>query len=163
MKIKKFLSIILSFAIILTTVAIMPFKGDAGVKSEFVASYFGTYDGTTPMEFKISSYDIENGTFVGYLYIDDSLVKIDRYVSGRAYFYGLYYECHIEFDYRWIFTTYDAAFNLRIDPYTGTVTGDGGGGMLFFSDTINLKGTVDKFYNSSFSYNKNDMKMCMAL
>ncbi len=43
MKIKKLLSIILSFAIILTTVAIMPFKGDAGVKSEFVASYSGTY------------------------------------------------------------------------------------------------------------------------
>ena len=43
MKINKFLSIILSFAIILTTVAIMPFKGDAGVKSEFVVSYSGTY------------------------------------------------------------------------------------------------------------------------
>lgn len=43
MKIKKLLSIILSFAIILTTVAIMPFKGDAGVKSEFVALYSGTY------------------------------------------------------------------------------------------------------------------------
>ena len=43
MKIKKFLSIILSFAIVLTTAAIMPFKGDAGVKSEFVASYSGTY------------------------------------------------------------------------------------------------------------------------
>lgn len=43
MKIKKLLSIILSFAIILTTVAIMPFKGDAGAKSEFVASYSGTY------------------------------------------------------------------------------------------------------------------------
>lgn len=43
MKMKKLLSIILSFAIILTTVAIMSFKGDAGVKSEFVASYSGTY------------------------------------------------------------------------------------------------------------------------
>ena len=163
MKTKKFLSIILSFAIISTTVVVIPFKSKASPKSAFVASYSGTYDGSTPMEFKISSYDTENGTFVGYLRIDDSLVNIDQYVSGRAYFYGPYYECHIEFDYRWIFTTYDAAFNLRIDPYTGTVTGDGGGGMLFFSDTINLKGTVDKFYNSSFSYNEDDMKMCMAL
>ena len=163
MSIRKFLSIILSFAIISTTVATLPFRSNASEKSEFVALYSGTYDGSTPMEFKILSYDMENGTFVGYLYIDDSLVKIDRYVSGRAYFYGPYYECHIEFDYRWLFTTYGAAFNLRIDPYTGTVTGDGGGGMLFFSDTINLKGTVDKFYNSSFSYNKNDMKMCMDL
>lgn len=40
---KKLLSIILSFSIISTTVAIMPFKGDAGAKSEFVASYSGTY------------------------------------------------------------------------------------------------------------------------
>lgn len=43
MKIKKLLSIILSFAIILTTVAIMPFKGDASPKSAFVALYSGTY------------------------------------------------------------------------------------------------------------------------
>lgn len=43
MSIRRFLSIILSFAIILTTVAIMPFKGDAGAKSEFVASYSGTF------------------------------------------------------------------------------------------------------------------------
>ena len=43
MSIRRFLSIILSFAIILTTVATMPFKGDAGVKSDFVASHSGTY------------------------------------------------------------------------------------------------------------------------
>lgn len=163
MKIKRILSIILSFAIISTTIAAIPFKSNASTKSSFVASYSGTYDGTTPMEFKISSYDTENGTFVGYLRIDDSLVNIDQYVSGRAYFYGPYYECHIEFDYRWIFTTYDAAFNLKVDPFAGTVTGEGGGGMLFFSETIYLTGTVDKFYNSSFSYNEDDMKLCMTL
>lgn len=43
MKTKKFLSIILSFAIILTTVATLPFRSNAGEKSEFVALYSGTY------------------------------------------------------------------------------------------------------------------------
>lgn len=43
MKTKKFLSIILSFAIILTTVVVIPFKSKASPKSEFVASYSDTY------------------------------------------------------------------------------------------------------------------------
>ncbi len=43
MKTKKFLSIILSFAIISTTVVVIPFKSKASPKSAFVALYSGTY------------------------------------------------------------------------------------------------------------------------
>jgi len=43
MKTKKFLSIILSFAITSTTVVVIPFKSKASPKSAFVASYSGTF------------------------------------------------------------------------------------------------------------------------
>ena len=43
MKIKRILSIILSFTIISTTIAAIPFKSNASTKSSFVASYSGTY------------------------------------------------------------------------------------------------------------------------
>ena len=43
MKIKRILSIILSFTIISTTIAAIPFKSNASTKSSFVASYSGTF------------------------------------------------------------------------------------------------------------------------
>lgn len=163
MKIKKFIALILSILIATLNIYIIPLSVEAKGPENYISSYVGTFDGDRPMQFKITSYDTNLQKFTGYLYLNDALIVIDREISGTAVFYPTYYECHFEFNYKWLFTSYDAAFNLKVDACAGKVTGEGGGGVLFYSDNILLTGDINRFYNESFSYSENDMKMCMSM
>lgn len=126
MKIKKFIALILSILIATLNIYIIPLSVEAKGPENYISSYVGTFDGDRPMQFKITSYDTNLQKFTGYLYLNDALIVIDREISGTAVFYPTYYECHFEFNYKWLFTSYDAAFNLKVDACAGKVTGEGG-------------------------------------
>ncbi len=161
MKLKRIISMLMSITILSTMFAFPTINSNAQPSSNF-AAFSGTYDYESPIEFKIYNVN-NNNTFLGNIKLNDTLATINKQVTGEIYFYDDYYTCKFTCSYRWLFTTYEAAFLFKIDPYDGTLTGEGGGGMLLFSDNISMKGTINKFYDKSLSYSEYDMKMCMAL
>ncbi|MGN1124456.1 MAG: hypothetical protein ACI4RR_08945 [Eubacterium sp.] len=126
-------------------------------------TYSGQYDNGQPMTFSISSVDLESKTFTGHVRIENSFATIDKDVSGSLNLQNDYFECSFSFSYHWWITNYDAVFTIKIDPFNGVATGDGGGGILIYSDEILMNTTVNKFYNKTLSYCEDDMKMCMDL
>lgn len=161
MNLKRIISIFMSITILSTMFAFPTINSNAQTENNF-AAFSGTYDYESPIEFKIYNVN-NNNTFLGNIKLNDTLATINKQVTGEIYFYDDYYTCKFTCSYRWLFTTYEAAFLFKIDPYDGTLTGEGGGGMLLFSDNISMKGTINKFYDKSLSYSEYDMKMCMAL
>ncbi|MGN0528409.1 MAG: hypothetical protein ACI4IE_04680 [Eubacterium sp.] len=161
MKSKKIVSIIVVISMVFSVFASFPLEAEANNNS-FSASYSGTYDSSSPMSFDIYNVDIEQRTFTGHIYIKGELATINKDISGNIAFYDDYYECDFQFKY-FLFTNYDAVFYIRIYPEKGIATGEGGGGIIIYSSAISLQGTVDKFYNKTFSYSEDDMKMCMEL
>lgn len=160
--IKKCLSIILSFAIILSVNAFSPIVSKAQNYS-YAAEYSGNYSSSTPFKFNIYSINKNDNTFSGHIKIEDPLVNIDKDISGEIDLYDTSYKCTFRFSYFWFITTYDALFDVTVCPLTGEAVGNGGGGILLASVDFKLNGTVDKFYNRNLSYNEDDMKLCMAM
>ena len=162
MKMKRTVSIVVFIIFMVSVFASFPIEAEAN-NNVFTSSYSGTYDASTPMEFDIYNVDLSNNTFSGHVKINHQLVTINKDISGTITLYSDYYVCCFGFSFYWFITTYDAAFNIRIDPFNGVATGDGGGGILIYSDEILMNGTVNKFYNKTLSYCEDDMKMCMSL
>ena len=128
MKLKRIISMLMSITILSTMFAFPTINSNAQPSSNF-AAFSGTYDYESPIEFKIYNVN-NNNTFLGNIKLNDTLATINKQVTGEIYFYDDYYTCKFTCSYRWLFTTYEAAFLFKIDPYDGTLTGEGGGGML---------------------------------
>ncbi|MGN1420994.1 MAG: hypothetical protein ACI4XC_05725 [Eubacterium sp.] len=94
------------------------------------------------MEFDIYNVDLSNNTFSGHVYIDHDLVTVDKNVLGTIKLYEDYYVCNFNFNFHWLITSYDAVFTININPFTGVATGEGGGGILIFSDEILMNGNI---------------------
>lgn len=162
---KKQLSILIVIILILT-MFIFPqniYANESTQANFYSAEYVGKYDAETPMEFSIDRINIQDKTFTGKIKTNDGLVDINEQISGNIKLNESDFECSFGFKYRSWLTTYDAYFTLNIDPFKGSVTGNGGGGLLIFSENISLHGTVFEHYNKWLSYNENDMIMCMEL
>ncbi|MGN1124458.1 MAG: hypothetical protein ACI4RR_08955 [Eubacterium sp.] len=162
MKMRRTVSIVVFIIFMVSVFASFPIEVEAN-NNVFTASYSGTYDSSTPMEFDIYNVDLSNNTFSGHIKINHQLVTINKDISGTITLYSDYYVCSFGFSFYWFITTYDAVFTIKIDPFNGVATGDGGGGILIYSDEILMNTTVNKFYNKTLSYCEDDMKMCMDL
>lgn len=157
---KKAVSALLSIVIIMATMFPINNIMMTNVSAkESVAEYSGLYNGRD-FKFKIYDIDYDNGTFIGYIYIDNEFVKIDQPVNGKVTLNDDNYVCTFNFSYSWFITTYDALFYIAIYPEKGEAIGNGGGGILFADTDFPLTGSVDQFF---FSYSENDMKLCMDL
>ncbi len=165
MKLKKILSFVLSLSILMTFIAFSPVCAEAVEITDFECSYSGYYDSVTKFDFSIYNVDKEKGTFNGHVIIKDneSSVDVDKDVSGTIEYYADYFICNFSVKYRWLFSSYTATFKITVHPFEGTATGSGGGGILLGIDDFQLYGSTLDYYSEDFSYNENDMKMCMAL
>lgn len=160
---KSFVSIFLSLNIILSLICVCE-RADAETVSDSIsATYSGNYDSNVPFVFDIYSVNYNENTFTGHVKIDDSdmIISIDTNISGKITLYSSYYICNFSFKYKWLFTSYDAVFTITVFPYEGRAVGDGGGGMLIYSQDFPLNGTVDNSYNKFLSYSEKDMELCM--
>ena len=165
-KFNKCISIILSLIIFISSTVVVYDNAKAATASNsFSATYTGNYDANEPLVFDIYSVNTVDNTFTGHIKIDakDVLVSIDKNITGTIAFYPTYYVCSFSFKYNWLFTSYDAAFNITVYPDEGRAMGYGGGGMLIYSAEFILTGTVDLQYNKYTSYNTDDMKLCILL
>lgn len=158
-KLKKFISLLMACAVILSVCPIMPIKAEAK-DIVFSATYSGEFSSNVPMVFSIATINPESKTFTGHLKIDDKLVKIDKDITGTVNFRDEYYSCQTKFKSGY----YEYAFNFDVYPLKGAATMvSGGGGWLLASINCPMTGTVNKFYTKSMLYDEADMKMCMAL
>lgn len=162
----KAISIILSLIIFISSTVVVYDNAKAATASNsFSATYTGNYDANEPLVFSIFSVNTVDNTFTGNIKIDakDVLVSINKNITGTIAFYPTYYVCSFSFKYNWLFTSYDAAFNITVYPDEGRAVGYGGGGMLIYSAEFTLIGTVNWQYNKYTSYNTDDMKLCIFL
>lgn len=165
-KFNKCISIILSLIILVSSTVVVYDNAKAATASNsFSATYTGNYDANEPLVFDIYSVNTVDNTFTGHIKIDakDVLVSVNKNITGTIAFYPTYYVCSFSFKYNWLFTSYDAAFNITVYPDEGRAMGYGGGGMLIYSAEFILTGTVDLQYNKYTSYNTDDMKLCILL
>ena len=161
---KRIISFVLTIIITISLLAIekTPVYGEIG---HFISlsKYVGTYSSGSPMEFSIDSVDYNNNTFTGRIKIENHLYNPNRAISGNITFNDDNYVCNFEFSYSYLFTTYNTTFELTIHPYSGRVTGFGGGGVLFDGTDIQLEGPLNPCYNKPYTYSDADMRMCMDL
>ena len=158
---KRILSLFLALTISLSIVIIDNKTSYASTDTCINASsYTGTYNGSNPMEFTINSVNKDNGTFTGHIKINHQYVTINNVISGSIALNQQNFVCTFGFSYDWFITTYDTTFTITVDPFTGTATGYGGGGILI-AGNVSLTGTINPYYNQTLSYSESDMKMCM--
>ena len=152
---KKIISVLLTIIIIVSlfNMNTLCVSGEIG---HFVSlsKYVGSYSSDSPMEFSIDSVNYTNNTFTGWLKIDDLIVNPNQSVSGNISYNNDNYICSFSLNNYY-------PFSLTIHPFTGVVTGIGGGGWLFYSYDIHLEGPINPCYNKPYSYNDEDMRMCM--
>lgn len=163
-RIKKVFSLCLSIIIVISAFT-FDYTFTLANTRDISASYSGDYASNAPFVFDIYSVNYNENTFTGHVKIDDSdmIISIDTDISGKITLYSSYYICNFSFKYKWLFTSYDAVFMITVFPYEGRAVGDGGGGMLIYSQDFPLNGTVDNSYNKFLSYSEDDMKLCMVL
>lgn len=143
--IDKIISIILSLSAICSIITADNNIAFADNNTSTIATYSGYYDSSKPFQFDIYNIDVNKSTFGGHVKIDasDIYINIDKDISGQISLHEDYYVCSFGFTYKWLFTSYDAMFTVKVCPYEGRAVCDGGGGMLFADTDFQLTGTVE--------------------